>query len=68
MLIATERSGGAMHTLAAAKALGRRRFALEGETAVVGDGNAIVLAEGARPLPFDIARARAIVEGEDETK
>ena len=66
VLIATEAQGGAMHTLAAAKKLGRPRYALEGAPDVVGDGNAIVLAEGARALPFDVECARAIVDGEGE--
>lgn len=47
VLIQSDASGGAMHTLRFARELGRLRFALEDEAS----GNAAALAAGALPLP-----------------
>lgn len=57
VLVASDRDGGAMHTMRYARLLGRPRFVLEDAAMQLGDGNAVARAEGAVPLPFDVARA-----------
>ncbi|GAC1308708.1 MAG: hypothetical protein NVSMB21_14370 [Vulcanimicrobiaceae bacterium] len=70
VLVASACDGGAMHALAAARALGRPRFALEppcdgcgtddGASDAYG-GNRRAIAEGAHAVPDDAGRARASV-------
>jgi DNA processing protein len=54
VLVVSDAAGGAMHTLCYARAAGRPCFACTSEAS----GNALALANGARPLPWD-ARAAA---------
>lgn len=61
ILIATEPEGGAMQTMRFARQLGRPRFALEPDGTALTHGNAIAIAEGALPLPWDLARACSLV-------
>jgi DNA processing protein len=56
VLIATEAAGGAMHTLAYARELGRPRFALV-PRGPADDGNARAIEDGAIALPWDLATA-----------
>jgi DNA processing protein len=53
VLVETGLAGGAMHTLAFARALGRPRFALD----AAASGNRRALADGAVPIPWDVAAA-----------
>ena len=59
VLVQSELAGGAMHALAAARRLGRPRFAFEPRAAETFGGNARALSEGARPLPWDARQAAA---------
>ncbi len=61
VLVCTEIGGGAMHTMRFARELERPRFAVaapEGsEGANAWEGNRACIANGARPLPFDVESA-----------
>ncbi|MBD5604253.1 MAG: DNA-processing protein DprA, partial [Candidatus Eremiobacteraeota bacterium] len=57
VLVQSELDGGAMHALAAARRLGRPRFAFEPQAAATFGGNVRALAEGARALPWDARQA-----------
>lgn len=53
VLVESDAAGGAMHTLAFARACGRARFALVSDA----PGNRQALADGATALPWDVAAA-----------
>ncbi len=57
VLVASEANGGAMQTMRFAKTLKRRRFALQRVDGEAYAGNALALADGAAPLPFDVEKA-----------
>lgn len=61
VLVETEATGGAMHTLRYAALLGRPRFAFAGRGDLVTSGNARAIAGGAQPLPWDAAAAARII-------
>lgn len=61
VLVVTEPEGGAMHTMRFARGLARPRFALEPNGAAETRGNALAIADGARPLPWDLDRACTLV-------
>lgn len=65
VLVSSEIDGGAMHTMAFARELGKPRFALRPPSDAAGDpawaGNLREIAQGAHPLPFDAERAARIV-------
>ena len=59
VLVQSELGGGAMHALAAARRLGRPRFAFEPQAAETFGGNERALTQGALPLPWDTHEAAA---------
>lgn len=65
VLVSSEIEGGAMHTMAFARDLGKPRFVLQPPNETTEDpawaGNLCELARGAQPLPFDAERAARIV-------
>jgi DNA processing protein len=61
VLVETEATGGAMHTLRYAALLGRPRFAFAGRGDLVTSGNARAIAGGVHPLPWDAAAAARII-------
>ncbi len=64
VLVCTELGGGAMHTMRFAQEMGKPRFAVTPPGDAAGpewEGNRRCIAEGAVPLPFDAAAARAIL-------
>jgi len=61
VLVETEATGGAMHTLRYAALLGRPRFAFAARGDLVTSGNARAIANGARPLPWSAAEAARII-------
>ena len=63
VLVQSERGGGAMHAVSAALRLGRPTFAFERNDDSAYAGNARALADGARPLPWDVVRASSLVAG-----
>ena len=64
LLIASERNGGAMHTMRFAAELGRPRFALREEGGAEFEGNLQALASGAIALEFDAKAAAAALTAE----
>lgn len=63
VLVQSEADGGAMHAVAAALRLGRSCFAFEPRDAETYAGNARALADGARPLPWHVPQALALIAG-----
>lgn len=61
VLVESEATGGAMHTLRYAALLGRPRFAFVTRDDIVTSGNARAIAAGAQPLPWDAAAAARII-------
>ena len=65
VLVCSETGGGALFTMQFAKELGRARFAVVPPDNSAGDpawaGNLACLADGARPLRFDVEAALAIL-------
>jgi predicted Rossmann fold nucleotide-binding protein DprA/Smf involved in DNA uptake len=61
VLVETEATGGAMHTLRYAALLDRPRFAFAPRGDMVTSGNARAIANGARPLPWNAADAARII-------
>jgi DNA processing protein len=65
VLVCTEIGGGAMHTMQFARELGRPRFAVTppagAELSPEWAGNVECIADGAAPLPFDVARALTVL-------
>ena len=57
ILVESDEDGGAMHTLAFARACGRPRYALES----VASGNRRAIAEGALPLPWKPTAAASLI-------
>ena len=66
VLIASEAGGGAMHTLAAAKKLGRTRYALEPLPGNAYAGNRIAIDEGAIALPWNLSTAATLLASQGE--
>lgn len=60
-LVCSEPDGGAMHAMAAAKKLGRVRFACIPRAGRNDDGNIVAIAEGAMPLPWNVPEAAALL-------
>jgi DNA processing protein len=61
VLIVTEATGGAMETLRFARRLSRPRYALSACAGEPCDGNALAIAEGAIPLPWNVERACELI-------
>lgn len=66
VLVASERSGGAMHAMWFARELDKPRYAVEppepAKEPAQWAGNVRALAEGARPLPLDVEAAVRIID------
>jgi len=69
VLVQSDPTGGAMHTMRFARELGRKRFALEPprNSNVAYAGNAHVLAEGAAVLPWDADEACRLISNSTKT-
>jgi DNA processing protein len=61
LLVESDASGGAMHTIAAAKKLGRVAYACEPRAINDDAGNRIAIDGGAHPLPWNSSTAAAIL-------
>ena len=61
VLVQSEASGGAMHTIAAARKLKRVYYALEPRAGYDDSGNDLAIAGGAIALPWDLSRAAAML-------
>ncbi len=58
VLVVSDVAGGAMHTLRSARELGRPRFVLDVEAS----GNAQALADGARPVNWNVAEVITLID------
>jgi DNA processing protein len=61
VLVASDVDGGAMQTMRFAKELGRTRFVLDAQGDAQYAGNVQARADGAIPVPFDVAAALKII-------
>jgi DNA processing protein len=59
VLVESDADGGAMHTMAAARKLGRRTYACEPRSRADNSGNRLAIDEGAHPLPWNSSTAAA---------
>jgi len=66
VLVCSEIDGGAMHAMRFARELGKPRFAVTPPEAAKDDpawaGNLQAIADGAAPIPFDVAKAVAAIQ------